>query len=1453
MLAAAANAAPRISEFMAINDITLRSDLGSTSDWIEIENPDATEVSLNGWYLTDNQEIPTKWQFPDVSIPPNGFLLVYASNENRTDPSQALHTNFNLQSAGEYLALVQPDGKTIASSFTPPQQFKDLSFGVGAIGAILTSKPIEKGTQAKYLVPTEDPGVDWRVPSYDDGVWASGALAFGFDNSGPYLDLLGEGGNIADATKGVNASVYVRAAFELPDPGAVIRMVLNLNWEDGVVGYLNGEQILAMNAPDPLEWDSDATSSHSDGEAVVADIYELDFVGKLVQGTNVLAFQVMNTSKGGSDLLLLPELSLELKDTSQGEAEGFFEEPTPGTPNSAGKLPPAYVEVTPATKAYTEDSIPVTITTGNPEAVIRYTTDGTAPTADIADPSPIYEGPITVDATTQIRARAFLPGALDGPIQTQGYFKLEEDAMAFTSDLPIVLVESFENDNVGSQRNNKTVPLAGATNRLPTIIAIFEPKPVQGQEKPRASMLNPPDFVTRAGIRKRGSSSGGWAKYHMSVEAWTETNWEEKTIAPLGFAPADDWILGSFFTFDKALIRNPFIFEMSNQVGRYAARTKHVEVWHNIRGDIGGRDYFGVYTWGERLDRGRSRIDVDSLNETIDSEPDISGGYIFKRDRGSPSFSARDFSSGSWVHVYPDGANDRNRPDDFKLTKAQKDWLIAHMNEIGGATRAEDGINPDTGKHMYEYVDMGSVVDHVILNTLAMNVDWGRLSAWLHLPRNGKLQAGPIWDFDRNMGSEDGRDDRPDRLWDGPPDSSKTWWDSRYPYFGDILGFTNRTSNGPPRHQSSRPDVLQLYIDRWSDLRKGVLSTENMHSDIDGMADNIREAQDRNWERWGGERPSQATYSGGDRTWEGSIVHMKEWMKRRAEWMDDQFPDEPVFNVAGGSVAPGFEMALTFRKGTAYYTTDGSDPRSPGGTISPSAALFEGGAINSTILATDAPVNYVIPSDDSLGTNWINADFDDSGWTEAATGVGWETAGGTLEPEIKTNISDQLRGNNAGAYFRWNFEFSNADNINGATLKIQSDDGFVAYINGVKVAELNAPNPIAWDSEATRSNRDSDAVEGEEIDITKHKSALRNGTNVLAIHAMNTSVTGSDFLIKAGLDVNETVVPNPIALNNSQMVTARTFDGTFWSAPAKASFAIGATPASSQNIVVSELMYHPPQPSSAERGTDLSNSDFFEYAELLNISSETVDLTGVSFAGAITFTLAPGTFVGPGQRVLVANKRRALVERYGEAVNRYIVGEYSSSGTQFANGGEEVNLVGANQASIQKFTYGDSAPWPEEADGNGFSLVLVSPESSPNHNVAVSWTTGAEFGTPGTGEEIVGGTTFSGDPNADNDGDGLSAFAEYALGTLDTDGASGPGAVEVAEDSGNLLLSFPKNTAASDVIFSVERSTDLKNWTSQGVKLVSETPINDGLATAVFQSEVPDATEVYMRVRLTQK
>ncbi len=1003
---------------------------------------------------------------------------------------------------------------------------------------------------------------------------------------------------------------------------------------------------------------------------------------------------------------------------------------------------------------------------------------------------------------------------------------------------------------------------SGDTNRRPMIMAIFEPK---GAVNPRSSLLNPPDLVTRMGARKRGSSSAGWPKYALSIETWGETNWAANSINPLGLGGEDDWVLSARYQFDLALFRNDFMYEISRQSGRYAAETRFVEVYNNVNGgDVDGTvassssDYFGVYSLMHKLNRDDDRIDVAGLDATITTEPNISGGYIFKKDRGDPgepTFSVG--GMGALVHIYPNGGPDPNKPGAYYITTAQRNWLVAYCNNVNAALSAANGINPSTGLHFSEYIDVDSFIDHMLLNTLAMNVDWGRLSAWFFKERGQKLNGGPIWDFDRTMGCDnDGRASDP-RRWDGTGDSSLSWYDLRYPWYGRVLGYS-ADGQAPPAVQSTRPAEFQRAVDRWFQLRKGPFSVANMNAVIDGMAAEISEAQARNFMRWTQYQTNGGPYAGGLTGWPGEVAQLKGWLAARVEWIDSQFPALPVFATGGGVVPQGFEVILNAPTGTIYYTTDGSDPRLPDGSISPSARGFAGTPVNTVVIGESAECRYFVPTDGSLGQTWtaLPESFSDASWTLGTNGLGYDSSGGDFIPEITTDIRSDLLNKNASGYFRFAFDFANAGSINSLLLGMKIDDGFVAYLNGTQVAMARAPSPAAWNASATGSVLDSTTIANYvDYDLSAFKSLVRNGTNILAIHGMNQGAGSSDFLLKARLSINHTDVASPLVLDATTLVNARTRNGAMWSAPVSANFVIGSELASATNLVVSRIMYHPAPLSTEEVTAGYLDQDDFEYVELMNIGSMSVDLTGVRFVAGIVFdfTGASVTTLAPAERVLVVKNEAAFRARYGSGLDDRIAGIFGN-GTGLNNGGERLAILDASDATIRDFRYDDSPPWPTAADGSGYALVLVNPGGNPDHGLASSWRNSAlPGGSPGQSDSVV----FVGDPVADGDFDGLGAFAEHALGTNALSSASGPGVLRADSGAdGRMLVHFPRNLGADDALVIPEVSLDLATYSSDptNIAFVSETPVGDGTASVVYVVTMPEGTDgVYVRLRISSR
>ena len=247
-----------ISEFLAINSgITLTDEDGFPADWIEIQNTGSTEVSLEGYHLTDNANNPTKWTFPAVILPPQGYLRVFASGKDRTTDPNFLHTNFSLRAEGEYLALVQPDGFTVSTEFTPtyPQQFKDVSYGIGNESPIITTTILPLGAPLTYLVPSSEIGDAWKSTGFDDSSWTNSASAIGFNyNDRPSVGAtISPTGNVQNVMLNQNASIFLRFPFDVVDPAGISGLRLKVKVDDGFVAFLNGVEVasIAVNADHP--------------------------------------------------------------------------------------------------------------------------------------------------------------------------------------------------------------------------------------------------------------------------------------------------------------------------------------------------------------------------------------------------------------------------------------------------------------------------------------------------------------------------------------------------------------------------------------------------------------------------------------------------------------------------------------------------------------------------------------------------------------------------------------------------------------------------------------------------------------------------------------------------------------------------------------------------------------------------------------------------------------------------------------------------------------------------------------------------------------------------------------------------------------------------------------------------------------------------------------------------
>jgi len=117
-----------VNEFMAKNDTTIQDNTGAYSDWVELYNNSFESINLNGYYLSDDLGNATKWAFPDTTIDPFAFYIVWCSGENTNGEN---HADFKLSAGGEDVALFkETDGNSIlvdGLSFGP--QSADISYG----------------------------------------------------------------------------------------------------------------------------------------------------------------------------------------------------------------------------------------------------------------------------------------------------------------------------------------------------------------------------------------------------------------------------------------------------------------------------------------------------------------------------------------------------------------------------------------------------------------------------------------------------------------------------------------------------------------------------------------------------------------------------------------------------------------------------------------------------------------------------------------------------------------------------------------------------------------------------------------------------------------------------------------------------------------------------------------------------------------------------------------------------------------------------------------------------------------------------------------------------------------------------------------------------------------------------------------------------------------------------
>jgi hypothetical protein len=355
-------------------------------------------------------------------------------------------------------------------------------------------------------------------------------------------------------------------------------------------------------------------------------------------------------------------------------------------------------------------------------------------------------------------------------------------------------------------------------------------------------------------IEYRGSSSQMFPKKPFRIET-VILDGSNLNVSLLGMPRENDWVLHNPFS-DKSLLRNVLACKLSNDMGRYASRTRMCELLLND-------EYQGVYVLMEKVKRDRYRINIAEIDSNDVAGDSLTGGYILKIDKmdGENIGGWQSDSNIFYQYHYP-------KPD--RIQPQQATYIQNYMQAF------ETMISSENYRNSYlDFIDLDSFVDHFILNEISKNIDAYRLSAFMYKnreSRDNRLIMGPIWDINLAFGNADYYQGELTSEWNLDHLLIASQYDFSVPYWWGII--------------RNDEEFLERLSYRWWALRYGKYRSDKLMAFIDAMADTLEEAQTRNFQKW----PILGTYVWpnafiGD-TYQEEIDYMKDWLLDRVEWMD---------------------------------------------------------------------------------------------------------------------------------------------------------------------------------------------------------------------------------------------------------------------------------------------------------------------------------------------------------------------------------------------------------------------------------------------------------------------------------------------------------------------------------------------------------------------------------------
>lgn len=427
------------------------------------------------------------------------------------------------------------------------------------------------------------------------------------------------------------------------------------------------------------------------------------------------------------------------------------------------------------------------------------------------------------------------------------FLSLPGQTTNFTTKLPLVVIQTNNTEIVDEPKITASLKIIynGEENHIDDIPNVYD-----GQ----------------VGIEIRGHSSASYPQKPYLFKT-RNSDGSNNSVSLLGMPAENDWCLLSFYN-DKSFARNILAFELFRQLGNYSIRSRLCEVILNDQ-------YEGIYLLTENVKRDKNRVDIASLKDIDNTGEEFTGGYIFKVDYNT--------YYDSWTSMYAPWEDAGklvkfvyHYPDWDEITTEQKAYIQNFVYEFETQLYSDDFANELTGYN--NYIDLNSFIDYFLINETSRNVDGFKKSRYFHKDKNGKIVAGPVWDFD----------------W--------AWKNIDHCVYAntDGAGWAYMINNCEPDIYS--PNWMQrLFQDaqfrdmtrcRYEEYRITVLRDENIHSMIDSISGLVSEAQTRHFQRYDilGVNVGAPEIDYQPATYEGEVEKLKSWVTTRMLWLDYHVP-----------------------------------------------------------------------------------------------------------------------------------------------------------------------------------------------------------------------------------------------------------------------------------------------------------------------------------------------------------------------------------------------------------------------------------------------------------------------------------------------------------------------------------------------------------------------------------